>query len=136
MAQQVNAELTHLVEIRYNSAVTADDRILFKYNGQTIEGVSLPSGSEVSVTITGHGFTTGDEVTFVGLGGAVELNAKTYEITVTDADTFTLDGTDGDDFTAWTSGGTAGTARIFDINVVKNLDERNIRLELLCTESL
>lgn len=78
------------------------------YTGKAVEGVTLPSGSEVSIEITGHGFLTGDEIKFTGVGGTTELNSNTYTITKTDGDNFTLDNTDGDDFTAWTSGGTAG----------------------------
>jgi len=78
------------------------------YTPKDIEGITLPSGSEVSIEITSHGFSTGDVVYFLSVGGTTELNANSYTITKTDADNFTLDGTDGDDFTAYTSGGTCG----------------------------
>lgn len=71
----------------------------------TVAGVTLPSADVVSIEATGHGFSTGDVVTFQSVGGAVELNGEDYVITVTDANNFTLDGTDGDNFTAYTSGG-------------------------------
>ena len=135
IAQQANPELSHLVTIRYNSTVNAATRVLHDYAAQTIEGIDLPSGSEVSIEITGHGLSTGDEVTFVGVGATVELNGNSYIITKVDGDNFTLDGTDGDDFTAWTTGGTAGTARVFDVNVVKDYQERHIFQQLLCKEA-
>ena len=135
IAQQANPELSHLVTIRYNSTVNAATRVLHDYAAQTIEGIDLPSGSEVSIEITGHGLSTGDELTFVGVGATVELNGNSYIISKVDADNFTLDGTDGDDFTAWTSGGTAGTARVFDVNVVKDYQERHIFQQLLCKEA-
>ena len=80
------------------------------YTGESIEGITLPSGSPVSANITGHPFSTGDVLSFLDVGGTTELNGNSYTITKTDANNFTLDSTDGDDFTAWTSGGTAGFA--------------------------
>jgi phage-related protein len=80
------------------------------YSGESIEGITLPSGSPVSINIIGHPFTTGDVVSFLDVGGTTELNSNSYTVTKTDDDNFTLDSTDGDNFTAWTSGGTAGFA--------------------------
>jgi len=79
-------------------------------NQKSIEGITLPSGSEVSVEITGHPFSTDDSVKFADVGGTTKLNDYIFTITKTDADNFTLNNTDGDDFTAWTSEGTAGFA--------------------------
>jgi len=80
------------------------------YTGKDIEGITLSSGNPVSMNITGHGFITGNSLSFLDVEGTEELNGNTYTITATDADNFILDDTDGADFTAWTSGGTAGYA--------------------------
>lgn len=72
-----------------------------------IDGLTLSSGAEVSINLDGHGWATGDTVTFHSVNGATELNGNSYEITVTDADNFTLDDTDGDDFTTYVDGGYA-----------------------------
>lgn len=59
-----------------------------------------------TVTATGHGFATGDEIHVAGVNGMTQVNDNVYTITVVDVDTFTL-GTDTSGFTAYTSGGTA-----------------------------
>jgi len=59
-----------------------------------------------TVTATGHGFTTGDEIHIDGVNGMTEVNGSIYTITVIDVDTFTL-GTNTTGLTAYTSGGTA-----------------------------
>jgi len=60
-----------------------------------------------SVTVVGHPFSTGQSVTFSGVGGMTQLNGNVYVITKTGADTFTLDGTDSSAYGVYTSGGTA-----------------------------
>jgi hypothetical protein len=77
-----------------------------------VDGVTLPSGTPVSISTDGaHGRSTGDVVRFSDLdGGVTALNyngnhSTEWTITVVDADDFTLDGTDGDDYTAWGSAG-------------------------------
>lgn len=54
-----------------------------------------------------HGWTTGNQVAFSGVGGMTQLNGNTYTITVTGATTFTLNGVDSSAFGVYTSGGTA-----------------------------
>ena len=78
-----------------------------------IEGITLSSGSPVSIQITTHGLTTGRQILPSDVGGTTELDDNIYRVTVTDADNFTLDGTDGDDFSAWTS---EGSVVKYDIN--------------------
>jgi hypothetical protein len=60
---------------------------------------------ELVVRNESHGFSTGDKVTFQGVGGATELNGNTYTVTVMDANYFSLDGTHRDNFSTFTSGG-------------------------------
>lgn len=81
---------------------------------QNIEGITLTSGSDVSILISSHGYIDGALVKFDSLGGTTELNGNFFFITVTDASNFTLDDTDGDDFTAYTSGGTSESGKQID----------------------
>ena len=57
------------------------------------------------ITSTNFNLPTGSVVYIENIGGMVELNGQTYTITVTGANTFTLDGIDSTTFTAYTAGG-------------------------------
>ena len=65
-----------------------------------------PGAGAVIITIAAHGLTTGDAIRITGVTGMTELNDNNYIVTVTAANTFTLDGTDGVAHTAYVSGGT------------------------------
>lgn len=65
----------------------------------------------VALTVTGHGFETGEIVQIGGVGGMTQLNDKLFAITVVDANTITLNGCDGTAFGAYTSGGSATMGR-------------------------
>lgn len=58
------------------------------------------------VTVVGHDFITGDQITISGVQGMIEVNGNTYTITVIDADTFSI-GVSTGSYTAYTSLGTA-----------------------------
>jgi uncharacterized protein (TIGR02217 family) len=59
-----------------------------------------------SVTCVGHGFSTGDKIKIVSVGGMTQVNNTYYTITVTGVDTFTIPvNTSG--YGAYTSGGSA-----------------------------
>ena len=60
----------------------------------------------VITTSAAHTYTTGDTVSFSGVGGMVNLNTGTYTITVLSSTTFSLNGTDSTAFPAYTTGGT------------------------------
>jgi len=77
----------------------------------TITGAT--AANPVEITDVAHGHSTGDDVYIASVGGMTELNGKTYRITSTGANTYTLDGVDGSAYTAYTSGGTA--ARVFTL---------------------
>jgi hypothetical protein len=59
------------------------------------------NATPISVTCTGHGYSTGDTIVLTGDTGNTAANG-TWEITVTDADTFTLDGSVGNGTSAGT----------------------------------
>ena len=67
--------------------------------------------SPVALTVSAHGFETGDFVMITGVGGMTQLNDKLYKIAVVNANTITLDGCNGTAFGAYTSGGTATMGR-------------------------
>ena len=75
--------------------------------------VSITNANPAQIEITGHGFLTGNEVFLDNIGGMTELNGRQIKITVTGANTFTLNGIDSTSFGAYTSGGTA--ARVYEI---------------------
>jgi len=73
---------------------------------------------EVVVKVTGHGYSTGDSLSFRNVGGATELNGNTYTITKIDTNYFYLDDTDIADFTDYTSGGTVSGVGGYPIRLV------------------
>lgn len=83
---------------------------------KVITGVTQASPGVV--TITGHGYDTGDEVYIDGVGGMTDLNGRFFLITRIDANTFSLQDQDGNDFDTtsfdvYTGGGTS--AKIYEI---------------------
>ncbi|MCK5236260.1 MAG: hypothetical protein KAR06_04665, partial [Deltaproteobacteria bacterium] len=70
------------------------------------------------VTVTGHGYSTGDEVYITGVEGMTELNTRNFKIVHAGANAYSLqfmDGTpvDSTAFTAYTSQGTS--EKVFEI---------------------
>lgn len=73
-----------------------------------ITAVTRVSTNPVIITVASTaGLTTGDVITFTGVGGTIELNNNSYTITLISGTTFSLDGTNSTLFTSWTSGGVA-----------------------------
>lgn len=72
---------------------------------KTVTGATQANPAQI--TVAAHGYTTGDSVRLKNLGGMTELNGKTFTITVTGTNTFTLNGVDSTAYAAYTSGGTA-----------------------------
>ena len=69
----------------------------------SIQNISQASPAEV--TSFNHGLATGDQVYIYGVKGMISVNGGPYTITVTDTETFTLDGLDSTGFSAYTSAG-------------------------------
>lgn len=57
------------------------------------------------ITSVAHGLVTGSVVSISNVGGMVQLNGNSYVITVTGANTYTLNGIDSTNYTTYTSGG-------------------------------
>lgn len=72
-----------------------------------ITGITLATTTPVSILSVAHGVVTGDRV-FIGgvIVGTVALMGTVHQITRTDNDNFTLNGTNSSLYTAWGSGGT------------------------------
>jgi hypothetical protein len=74
---------------------------------QPSKGISGSTNTApISLTVTGHGYTTGDTVVVSGHASNTNANG-TWEITVTGANTFTLDGSVGN-----SGSGSGGTVRL------------------------
>lgn len=71
----------------------------------TITGIARPS-NPTQITSVGHDLSTGAFILIQNVGGMVQLNDNNYQVTVLDADNFTLDGVDNTSYGAYTGGGT------------------------------
>lgn len=106
--------------LSYTGAVTVIDGTHFELTGKPAAG-NYTSGGQILavVSVTGngvgpivvqtagnHGLTTGDHVTVASVGGNTAANGAMRQITVVDANHFSIDGTTGNG--AYTSGGTVG----------------------------
>lgn len=84
---------------------------------KTVTGVTKANPGVV--TSVGHGFSTGDEIYFSGIGGMTELNGQFFLVVKINNDTFSLTDIDGvavntSAFTAFSSNGSA--ARVYEID--------------------
>ena len=77
--------------------------------------VSVTLSNPVNVEVTGHSYSTGDDVELASILGTTELNGRTARITVVDPNNFTLDDIDGTGYTAYISGGTV--ARLYTLTI-------------------
>ena len=108
----------------------------------TTDGVLTESAKDITditqaatgvVTVTGHGYTNGDEVYIDDIVGMTELNGKFYRVRYISANTFSLVDIDGNSidtsgYTAYSSGGTS--ARIYEIvSPYSEAEMRNIQLD-------
>ena len=90
---------------------------------KAITGVTQAKPAQV--TVTAHGYATGDMVRLKSIGGMTQLNDKTFIITSTGANTFTLDGVDSSAYPAYTSGGTAERGHVQVDNNLATSGNRN-----------
>ncbi len=94
-----------------------NERLSFYRNGQSLTEAAkvieaATNASSITVTITGHGYSDGDEIFISGMLGMVELSGF-YILTGSTANTFSLIGVDSSGFGVYTGGGTS--ARVYKI---------------------
>lgn len=89
----------------------------YKDGGQITESdkniTAITQANPAQVTVSSHGYTTGDDVWIYSVAGMSRLNGRRYRITVVDTNNFTLDGEDTTNYAAYTSGGTV--ERVYEI---------------------
>lgn len=76
-----------------------------QYDDVTVTGIT--QANPAVVTATAHGLTTGQKTTLRSVVGMTEVNDLNFTVTVSDVDTYSLDGIDSTAYTAYTSGGTS-----------------------------
>ncbi len=76
-------------------------------HGSALAIAAAANASPIQVTAANHGFSSGETVVISGVGGNTAANG-TWQITVVDANNFTLNGSAGNG--AYTSGGTVAIA--------------------------
>lgn len=69
---------------------------------------AITQAANGQVTAAGHGYSTGDRVFFTGIGGMTQLNGRSADIAVVDANNFTI-GINTSGFGVYTAGGTAAS---------------------------
>jgi hypothetical protein len=91
---------------------------------------AITKANPAVVTSASHGFSNGDQVLILNVGGMTELNGTTKTVANKTDDTFQLSGTDSSGFGTYTSGGTAArvstTTRVI-IHDVEGMTEINNR---------
>lgn len=117
-----NAKRSRLIPFAFNTEQTyvlefGDRKMrVVKEGGYVLEAAGTITGVTQNnpgvVTVTSHGYSTGDRIFLDGLGGMTELDRRSVDITVLTADTFAI-GLDTSGYGAWTSGGTA--ARLYTL---------------------
>lgn len=70
-----------------------------------IEGITIDGGGVVTIEITGHGLSNGDNIRIDEIMGTWQLNARSFVVANATANDFELEGVDGSEFTAYASGG-------------------------------
>ena len=77
----------------------------------TVKAASAASNaSPIQVTVSSHGYSTGDVIYAVGFAGNTAPNNQVWQITVVDANNFTLNGSTGNG--SYTSGGTVTKSNV------------------------
>lgn len=135
------SELTFLPDVAAPTNLNVSIRTTLDFTAITAVTQANPG----VVTVTGHGWTTGDRVTIQNVGGMVELNGFLYEIEVLTANTISLKFLDGSvvdttSYTAYTSGGSAVRAerpRFYAVTAVgADTEEESLRATIGRTLSI
>jgi len=93
--------------------------------GQIVEaGKAVTAATSTTITVVGHGYTTGEEVYLAGLGGITNLEGRNVIVTVIDADTFTISDLNGSPIVisgTYISGGES--FRVYEISTPYDADD-------------
>lgn len=88
---------------------TPQSRVPFKIVKDSVKDIAaITKANPASVTSTGHGYATGDEIYIFDVAGMTQLTDALYTITVVDDNTYTLDGINSTAYSTFTSGQTQG----------------------------
>lgn len=143
-----SATKTRIIPFQFKTSDTYILELGDQYMRVYREGLQVLTGSAQSITditqanpgvitITGHGYSDGDEIYLDNVAGMTELNGRNYLIANATTNTFTLQNLFGEDidttgFTAYTSGGDVDTiyeiatpytaAQIFDVRFAQSAD--------------
>lgn len=110
---QFNEEQAYLLCLGDQYARVLKDREIVKEASQNITGVT--QANPAVVTVSSHGYSTGDLVYIDSVGGMTEINGRWFVVGATATNTFEIEdyfanGIDSTGFTAYTSGGTVEKA--------------------------
>lgn len=95
---------------------------------------AITKATNAKVTVTAHGFSTGYWVEHYGAGGMTQMNGVFDQITVVDANNYTLNNTDSTGFTTYTSGGSASWGQSIDAGASTAVATGDVRaLDLVTT---
>lgn len=107
-----------LVPFKYSTTDTytlefGDMRMRVRRNGAYVlngtKAISaITQAANGQVTAAGHGYSTGDRVFLTGIGGMTQLNGRSANITVVDANNFTI-GINTSGYGAYSGGGTSAS---------------------------
>lgn len=86
---------------------------------KTITGVGL--ANPLTLTISSHGYATGNLGMITSVGGTTQINNKIYKLTVVDANTISLDGCNGTAFSAFTSGGSCTVGTFYTLKTAADI---------------
>lgn len=96
-------------------SVTSNASDLLQVNNLELTKAKTISGATRAnpcvISITKHGYKTGEEVYIDTVSGMTELNRRTFRITVVNEDSLELDGEDATTHTAYSSGGGANISQ-------------------------
>jgi len=83
-----------------------EKQIYFDYDGEVTGTITnISQANPAQVTSPAHGLQTGAIIYLTDVNGMVQINNRSYTITVVDANNFTLNGVDSTAYTAYISGG-------------------------------
>lgn len=112
-------ETTHYTVDTTTGIVTFVASTTKSVNANSTKAITgLSQANPGNVLCVGHGFTTGDKIKIISVGGMTQVNNLYFTITVVDPDNFTI-GVDTSAYTAYTSGGSAIKYGITQTNAVR-----------------